>query len=104
MTVIASGEAPYYDPRADWSIIPEHMHGAVSRYVMHGISPGQFLTAVLSNDLMEAFGRADDDNAAAMHGWVRFLYNYMPSQSKGSPEAFRAWINRGGIIGNGEAE
>jgi hypothetical protein len=93
-------QAPYYDPSANWSLVPSHMRGAVERYVMHGISPGNFLTAVLSNDLKEAFARADDDNAAAMHGWVRFLYNYTPSNSHGSPATFRAWIERGGLVGN----
>lgn len=91
--------APYYDPTANWSLIPQYMHGAVKRYVMHGIPPGSFLTAVLSNDLKEAYGRADDENSAAMRGWVQFIYSYTPSPSQGSPECVRAWIERGGILG-----
>lgn len=91
--------ADYYDDRADWSLIPSHMHGAVKRYVMHGVPPGNFLTAVLCNDLKESFARADDDNAASMHGWVRFLYNYMPSNSYGSPELFKNWLGNGGLRG-----
>ena len=87
----------YYDETADWSLIPGHMRGAVQRYVMHGMQPGSFLTAVLTNDLSEAFSRADDDNAAAMQGWVRFLYNYVPSNCKGSAELVNAWIERGGL-------
>lgn len=94
---------PYYDPMADWDLIPSHMHGAVRRYVMHGIAPGQFLTAVLCNDLKEAFARADDDNTAAMLGWVRFMHNYMPANSQGSLDQFRAWLERGGLASEAEA-
>lgn len=73
-------------------LIPPHMWGAVQRYYLHGIPPGNFLTAVLSNDLMEAFGRADDENSDAMRQWVQFLYNYAPRGGHGSPENVRAWM------------
>lgn len=67
---------PYYDPMANWDLIPSHMHGAVKRYVMHGIAPGHFLTAAFCN---------------------------MPANSQGSPERFRAWIDRGGLANEAEA-
>ena len=74
-------------------IIPGHMFGAAKRYIMHGIPPGSFLTAVICNDLREAFARADDENVAAIHGWVKFFYNYAPSGCWGSPDAYREWID-----------
>jgi len=73
-------------------LIPDHMFGAVKRYIMQGIQPGSFLTAVICNDLREAFARADEENAAAMHGWIKFFYNYTPSGCWGSPDAYRSWI------------
>ena len=73
-------------------LIPAHMWDAVTNYYLHGYAPGSFLTAVLCNDLMGAFSRADDENAAAMQGWVRFLYNYAPSGTFGSPDRFHAWL------------
>lgn len=75
-------------------MIPAHMWGAIERYMLHGIPPGSFLTAVLSNDLREAFARADDENAACMKQWVQFLYAYAPSGSWGSPERFRSWLSK----------
>ena len=45
----------YYDDTAHWALIPQHMRGGIERYVMNGVPPGSFLTAVLSNDLKEAF-------------------------------------------------
>ena len=73
-------------------LIPGHMWGAVQRYFLNGIPPGHFLSAVLSNDLIEAFARADDENARAMEQWCKFLYNYAPRGSYGSPDRFRAWL------------
>lgn len=87
----------YYDERAEWSLIPDYMRDGVELYVMHGIPPGSFMTAVLSNDLKEAFARADDQNTAAMRGWVQFLYNFTPSDCQGSPAKVASWIDRGGI-------
>ena len=42
--------------------IPEHTKGALDRYVDHGLEPGGFLTAVLTNDLFGAVARADSEN------------------------------------------
>lgn len=75
------------------------MHGGVQRYLDHGIPPGSFLMALFSNDLKEAFRRADDQNTAAMLDWVRFMVNDMPGNSQGSPEAVEAWIAHAGLSG-----
>jgi hypothetical protein len=73
-------------------LIPAHMRGAVIRYLENGIPPGGFLTAVLSNDLMGAFAKADDENATAMRGWAMFVHNHMPTGAHGSPDKVRAWL------------
>lgn len=74
-------------------LVPPYMWGGVERYIINRIPPGNFLTALFSNDLMEAFARADDVNTANMHNWVLFLYNYTPCGSYGSPAAVREWLN-----------
>jgi hypothetical protein len=81
-----------------------HMAPAVRRYIERGIPPGHFLCALLSNDLFEAFGRADDDNAAAMRDWTIFVYCELPSGCWGSPEAINAWCNAGGLSGQATEE
>jgi hypothetical protein len=78
-------------------MIPERMLGALQRYVDHGIKPGDFLTAVLSNDLREACGRADDENQRLIFEYVKFLHNHVPSGCWGSPENVRNWLKRGGL-------
>lgn len=80
-------------------LIPAHMHQAIRDYVLHGYQPGSFLTALLSNDFMEAVGRADEDNARCLKGWAQFFYNYVPSGCYCSPEAVAAWIAGGGLAG-----
>ena len=68
------------------------MVGPVKLYILKGFPPGSFLTAVLCNDLREAFACADDENAAAMRDWVRFFYNCAPAGCWGSPDRFQAWM------------
>lgn len=91
--------ATYYDPHADWSVIPGHMRSGIELYVMRGVPMGSFLTAIFANDFMEASGRADDVNRHALYGYAQFLYNSVPSNCKGSYEAVNAWIDRGGLQG-----
>lgn len=81
----------------NYSILPEHMRGAARDYVERGLAPGSFLTAVLSNNLKEAFGRADHINTQSMSDWARWLIWYCPSGAQGSPEKVAAWIERGGL-------
>jgi hypothetical protein len=73
-------------------LIPEHMRGTVRRYFLKGIPPGSFLTAVLSNDLMGALNRGDEENRNALPQYGAFLYNYVPNGSFGSPERVKAWL------------
>ena len=72
--------------------IPDYMIGGLVRYVVNRIPPGGFLMAVLENDFMEACGRADDTNSECLKAYAMFLYNYVPSNCKGSPEAVAAWL------------
>jgi hypothetical protein len=96
-------EVEYYDPDANWDLIPPHMQEGVHNYVMHGVPFGGFLTAVFSNDLMGAAVKTDDKNLARLADWTRFLYNYVPSRSYGSPERVAAWIESGGVVGQRKA-
>ena len=57
---------------------------------------GDFLAAVLSNDLIGAYSHADDSNTRAMRDYVFWLYNYAPGRSSGvwgSREAVAAWLS-----------
>lgn len=71
---------------------------SLDRYVKHGIPPGSFLLAVLSNDLMQAVNRADEESAANLREIVSHVYNRLPSGSHGSMEKVEAWVEHIRVI------
>ena len=73
---------------------PLEIQQSLKRYVEHGIPPGSFLEAVLCNDLMQAFGRADHLNIEALPHICAYVYNKIPSSSHGSPEQYGLWLER----------
>ena len=89
-----SGEHTLHTMEKGRWLIPDHMWGAIERYIVRGIPPGSFLTAVLSNDLKGAFINADEVNTDNMRQWVQFLYNYAPGDCWGSPERVEAWLSQ----------
>ncbi len=64
--------------QGEYEIIPSTTQASITRYVEQGIKPGGFLTAVLSNDLRNATGRADEQNLAALPAIVRWFANQCP--------------------------
>src|SRR5580765_6995795 len=71
--------------------IPEHMLEGLVAWIEHGVPPGDFLRAVLCNNLVEAVGRADDTNISNLPAYVAYLYNYAPRGCWGSPENVAVW-------------
>jgi hypothetical protein len=61
-------------------------------YVDEGVPLGGFLTAVVCNDLKEAFGRADMANRHQMFEIVDYLYNECPATCWGSKKRHEAWM------------
>jgi len=75
----------------DYSKVPaHHMVEGVRRWIEDGRC-GDFLRAVVSNDLFQACGRADDINRPLLPEWVRFFYNHAPGDCWGSKEKMEAW-------------
>lgn len=72
--------------------IRDDLYGALERYLNHGIMPGSFLTAVLENNLMESFGRADMSNSANLKNIVGYIYHHLPSNSWGSREKVSEYL------------
>ena len=83
----------------DYSRIPEHCQSGLRRYIENGCDVGGFLTAVLENNLVEAFGRADLENQVNMRQYADFLYNQAPSECWGSRSKVVAWMKKGGMKG-----
>ncbi len=79
--------------------IPRHMAESLAAHVSVGRPVGGFLSALLSNDLMDAIGRADDNNVRLLKEYAMVLYNDTPSGCYGSRERFTEWQDKGGLAG-----
>lgn len=79
--------------------IPRETIEGIHRYVEHGIQPGDFLKAVIRNDLKEAVGRADHNNLRVLKLICQLIHNYAPSDCHGSREKLIAWMRVGGTEG-----
>jgi hypothetical protein len=72
---------------------------SLKEYVRIGRPVGGFLEAVLSNDLMNAFGRADEGNCRLMFEYAKYVYNKMPMGCHGSRKIYNSWCESGGLEG-----
>jgi hypothetical protein len=82
--------------------LPSHMWEATLGYLLYGYPIGDFMSAVMENDLKESFARADWINEQAMKRWAEFLYGVMPVspvRSFGSKEVVKEWQRIGGLEG-----
>jgi len=70
----------------------ESTRAGIMRFVEHGIKPGDFLTAVLSNDLRGAIGHADDENQRDIVEICQFIHMEIPYNCHGSLERMNNWI------------
>ena len=77
-----------------YDLLPDHLRAGAEDYIENGREPGHFLLAVLENNLVDAFGRADHASLAAMHNIVIWLFNEAPSSCWGSRAKVDAWIEK----------
>lgn len=84
--------------------VPTHDIEGLVDYIVHGVPLGGFLALFVSNDLMGAIGKADHINQRALWEIASFLYNHAPPASYGSPEAYKDWTARRGLVGKPEQE
>ena len=75
----------------EYQAIPAHTQEALTNYVEHKRYPGGFLTAVLTNNLMGAVSKADNQNIAALPLIAKYVYNHLPATSWGSEEKLHKW-------------
>ncbi len=73
--------------------IPRHMAEKLTGYVLGHQPVGDFLTAVLENNLLQAACRADHINEHLLKAYVQVLYNEAPSTCWGSPEKVAQWLD-----------
>lgn len=79
------------DPGAYYLIRSKIIEG-INRFALLHEKKGQFIMAVLSNDLRESIARADDFNRPLMLQIVSYCHNEIPSICWGSPEKVKDWL------------
>ena len=79
--------------------VPEYMRDGLEYYIQLGLNPGDFLTAVIINDLKGAVQAADEINIGNIPAYVNYLYNHAPVGCWGSVQHYEAWVEDGGLIG-----
>lgn len=72
--------------------VREDILDSLDRYAQQRIPTGSFLEAVLSNNLMEAMGRADIINRHGLFDICRYVYNELPASCHGSEMTVRSWL------------
>lgn len=74
--------------------IPHRMMTMLDDYVKHGRLSSDFLRAVLSNDLIEACGKADAVNLQNLPAYAAWMYNVAPPNCYGSVNKVNTWLDR----------
>jgi len=76
----------------DYSKLPERLRTGTQLYIEKGVPPGDFLTAVIQNNLVETFVRADNDMAKKIYEIITWFYWEVPSACWGSETKMNKWI------------
>ena len=76
--------------------IPPLVKKAIDNHVLHGHACGNFVTAVLENNLSQAIGYADENSLASIKDIVSYCYNQIPGPCWGSKKAVKEWREKGG--------
>lgn len=79
--------------------LPDHMLPGLLRYLLLGVQPGEFLSALLQLDVIRAARKADEFNRVMLAVWLTVLDEIMPREAWGDTERFAAWVKRGGLLG-----
>jgi hypothetical protein len=87
----------------DYASLPEALRHGARLWIEHHVEPGDFLCAVIQNDLAEAASRADEANSRSLSEIVSWFYINAPVPCWGSKEKFEAWSATGRAKKEGES-
>lgn len=78
--------------RTDFNTLPNiDLRPGIERWVHLGIKPGDFLTAVITNNLKLAVTYADDTNLRLLPDIVRWFFNNVPASAWGGESIAKSW-------------
>ena len=76
---------------SDYKDVPPHLLDALDAFGREARPVGDFLTAVLENDLCKTFAHADTENRPHIGALIKYVYNQLPGECWGSKEKVVAW-------------
>ena len=88
----------------EYTYLPAHTLWSINQYVKEGQSVGDFLYAVLTNNLLKAVANADDQNSVRLSLIVRYIVNRCPAACHGSAERVAKWMEHRGCKGLSEGD
>ncbi len=75
-----------------YELLPERFRGGVERWIEHGIEPGNFLSSVIDDDLLDALGSAGGDMTRADIRDIALWFHWeAPTVCHGSLAKSRTW-------------
>lgn len=83
--------------------IPRHMWESIVEYIVQGHPVGEFLEALLCNDLMKVARKADHMNLPRLPDYAAFLEGCAPATCFGSVAAYNEWRRTRGVLGRQQA-
>lgn len=84
---------------SSWKLLPQTSRNELIEYVLRGTRPGEFLYAVLINDLIASAQRADHANINCLRCWAQVMVWGVPMACRGTEELVENWITKGGLKG-----
>ena len=87
---------PYY---LKGFVINERLVESITAYIDYGRPVGDFLKAVICNDLRLAVARADETNLQNLPAFAGFFFNKAPATCWGSAERYSDWLSHKGYEG-----
>lgn len=86
---IAAEIVKWDDPSVEG--VPAHLVPGLRRFIDEGQLPGDFLRAVLENDLKATVARADPESLAGLRPLLVFMHCVLPAGCWGSPLRVSQW-------------
>ena len=81
----------------NWDTIPNPaMEPGLKIYLETGQLPGDFLQALLSNNLIDVFARADTTNYKLIQDWCWWIHGEFPDNAWGDKATMMSWSEQGG--------
>jgi len=77
----------------DYHALPNiNLKVTLENYVVHGLAPGGFMTAVLTNDLYRTVNAADSNNKKIVPEIVNWIQINLPISCYGTQKNMKSWM------------